>query len=111
MSGPDAEGAGTWCLLLAAGSGERLGGDRPKAFAALGGRPLLAESLDRLEGCKWVEAIVIAAPAGWEEPTILLAEELAASKVSAVVTGGETRAASVRAALGQVAADAVGVIV
>ena len=72
--------------------GSRLGGDRPKAFAALAGRPLLAESLERLDLSDWVDAIVVAAPPDWEEPTILLAEELVASKVSAVVTGGATRA-------------------
>ena len=82
----------TWAILVAAGSGERLGADRPKAFAALGGRPLLAESLERLDASEWIDAIVVVAPAGWEEPAILLAEELVASKVAAVVTGGATRA-------------------
>ena len=41
--------SGVWAVLVAAGRGERLGGERPKAFAPLGGRPLLAESLGRLE--------------------------------------------------------------
>jgi 2-C-methyl-D-erythritol 4-phosphate cytidylyltransferase len=100
-----------WALLVAAGTGERLGADRPKAFANLGGRPLLAESLERLEGSGWVDAIVVAAPPGWEEPVILLAEELVASKVVAVVPGGATRADSVRAALAEVPADAVAVLV
>ena len=88
----------TWALLVAAGSGERLGIDRPKAFASLGGRPLLAESLDRLDRCPWVDAIVVAAPVGCEEPAILLSEELAATKVVACVAGGSTRAGSVRLA-------------
>lgn len=101
----------TWALIAAAGSGERLGIDRPKAFAALGGRPLLAESLDRLDRCDLVDAIVVAAPPGWEEPAILLAEELAASKVVACVTGGATRAESVAAALAEVPDEALVVIV
>jgi 2-C-methyl-D-erythritol 4-phosphate cytidylyltransferase len=101
----------TWALIAAAGSGERLGIDRPKAFAALGGRPLLAESLDRLDRCDLVDAIVVAAPPGWEEPAILLAEELAASKVVACVTGGGTRAESVAAALAEVPDQALVVIV
>jgi 2-C-methyl-D-erythritol 4-phosphate cytidylyltransferase len=100
-----------WALLLAAGSGERLGADRPKAFARLGGRPLLAESLERLDRSEWIDAIVVAAPAGWEEPVILLAEELVASKVVAAVTGGTTRGASVRAAMAEVPADAIAVVV
>jgi 2-C-methyl-D-erythritol 4-phosphate cytidylyltransferase len=88
-----------------------LGGDRPKAFARLAGRPLLAESLERLDLSDWVDAIVVAAPAEWEEPTILLAEEIVASKVAAVVTGGETRAESVRNALAEVPDDALVVLV
>jgi len=108
--GSGAAGA-TWALLVAAGSGERLGLDRPKAFAELHGRPLLAESLERLDLSPWIDAIVVAAPAGWEEPTILLAEELAASKVVSCVTGGATRAESVRAALRDVDEDALVVLV
>jgi 2-C-methyl-D-erythritol 4-phosphate cytidylyltransferase len=101
----------TWALLVAAGTGERLGLDRPKAFAELRGRPLLAESLERLDACPWVDAIVVAASPGWEEPVILLAEELAASKVVSCVTGGATRAESVRAALGDVGEEALVVLV
>jgi CarD family transcriptional regulator len=40
--------------------------------------------------------IVLVAPPEWEEPAILLAEEIGASKVAACVPGGETRSASVR---------------
>ena len=105
------EAGGTWAVLVAAGSGSRLGGQRPKAFVALGERPLLAESLERLDLSDWVDAIVVAAPADWEEPTILLAEELVASKVASVVTGGATRAESVRNALSEVADDALVVLV
>ena len=100
-----------WALLVAAGAGERLGLDRPKAFAELRGRPLLAESLERLDLSPWIDAIVIAAPAGWEEPVILLAEELAASKVVSCVTGGATRAESVEAALADVDEGALVVLV
>jgi 2-C-methyl-D-erythritol 4-phosphate cytidylyltransferase len=106
-----AEGSATWAILVAAGSGRRLGGDRPKAFAALAGRPLLAESLERLELSPWVDAIVVVAPPGWEEPTILLAEELAAAKVVSVVAGGATRAESVRCGLREVDGEALVVLV
>ncbi|TML63359.1 MAG: 2-C-methyl-D-erythritol 4-phosphate cytidylyltransferase [Actinobacteria bacterium] len=95
-----------WAIVAAAGRGDRLGLDRPKAFAALRGRPLLAESLERLEASGWVDAIVVAAPEGWEEPVVLLAEELGCGKVSSCVTGGPTRAESVRLALAEVPDDA-----
>lgn len=100
-----------WAVIAAAGRGERLGLDRPKAFAKLRDRPMLAESLERLDGSEWIESIVVAAPPDWEEPVILLAEELSCSKVVAAVAGGETRAASVRAALGEVDEDAAVVLV
>jgi 2-C-methyl-D-erythritol 4-phosphate cytidylyltransferase len=101
----------TWAILVAAGTGERLGSDRPKAFAALAGRPLLAESLERLDSSGWIDAIVVAAPSEWEEPAILLAEELVASKVTSVVKGGATRAESVRNALAEVSEEALVVLV
>lgn len=99
--------ATTWAVIAAAGAGERLGVDRPKAFAPLAGRPLLAESLDRLDRCPWIDAIVVVAAAGWEEATILLAEEVVATKVAACVTGGLTRAESVRTALADVPDEAL----
>jgi 2-C-methyl-D-erythritol 4-phosphate cytidylyltransferase len=100
-----------WAVLAAAGRGERLGSDRPKAFARLGGRPLLAESLERLESSDWIDQIVIAAPPDWEEPSILVAEEIAATKVSSAVTGGASRSESVRLALEDVPEEAVVVLV
>ena len=101
----------TWALIAAAGAGERLRIDRPKAFAPLAGRPLLAESLERLDACPWVDAVVVAAPAGWEEPAILLSEELATTKVVSCVTGGDSRTESVRAALAEVPDEALVVLV
>jgi len=100
-----------WAVLAAAGRGERLGSDRPKAFARLGGRPLLAESLERLEESGWIDAIVIAAPPDWEEPSILVAEEIAATKVNSAVTGGASRSESVRLALEEVPEEAAVVLV
>jgi 2-C-methyl-D-erythritol 4-phosphate cytidylyltransferase len=100
-----------WAVLAAAGRGERLGADRPKAFAPLRGRPLLAESLERLEASDWVESIVVVAPPDWEEPVILLAEELGCGKVVASIAGGETRADSVRIGVGEVGEDAAVILV
>jgi 2-C-methyl-D-erythritol 4-phosphate cytidylyltransferase len=101
----------SWAVLAAAGSGERLGKGRPKAFARLGDEVLLAESLKRLDQSDWIDAIVIVAPPGWEEPAILVAEELACTKVSASVAGGATRAESVAAGLREVPEDAALILV
>jgi 2-C-methyl-D-erythritol 4-phosphate cytidylyltransferase len=73
-------------LLVAAGSGERLGAGRPKAFVVLAGRPMLEWSLDALRAAG-IEDIVVARPAGYAIDGVV------------TVDGGATRSASVRAAL------------
>jgi 2-C-methyl-D-erythritol 4-phosphate cytidylyltransferase len=73
-------------LLVAAGSGERLGADRPKAFVVLAGRPMLEWSLDALRAAG-IDDVVVALPEGWSAPDGCTG-----------VAGGVTRSASVRAA-------------
>jgi 2-C-methyl-D-erythritol 4-phosphate cytidylyltransferase len=101
----------TWAVLVAAGRGERLGADRPKAFVRLGLLPMLAEPLRRLDDSEAVDGVVLVAPPEWEEPAILLAEEVGASKVVACVPGGETRSESVRAGVAEVPDDATVILV
>jgi 2-C-methyl-D-erythritol 4-phosphate cytidylyltransferase len=103
--------SGVWAVLVAGGRGERLGKEQPKAFARLGELPLLAEPLRRLDESEWVDAIVVVVPPGWEEPAILVAEEIGAAKVLACVVGGDSRSASVRSGLAEVPEDAVVVLV
>src|SRR5687767_8199776 len=82
-------------LLVAAGSGERLGASRPKAFVMLGGRPMLEWSLDALRA------------AGIEEIVVALPEGEAAPEGTVGVRGGATRTDSVRAALAASSGDPV----
>jgi 2-C-methyl-D-erythritol 4-phosphate cytidylyltransferase len=71
-------------IVPAAGRGERLGGEVPKAFAVCAGRPLIEWSLDVLEAV--CDRVVVAVPPG--HPT-----------GPDRVTGGASRSESVRAAL------------
>jgi 2-C-methyl-D-erythritol 4-phosphate cytidylyltransferase len=75
-------------LLVAAGRGERLGADGPKAFVVLAGRPLLEWSLAALRAVPAVTRIVVALPAGAVAPEGTIG-----------VLGGAERSHSVRAAL------------
>jgi 2-C-methyl-D-erythritol 4-phosphate cytidylyltransferase len=100
-----------WAVLVAAGRGERLGDERPKAFARLGALPMLAEPLRRLDESEWIDGIVVVAPVEWEEPAILVAEEIGASKVAACVAGGPSRSASVRLGLAEVPLEVDAVLV
>ena len=71
-------------IVPAAGRGERLGSDVPKAFASCAGRPLLEWSLEVLEAV--CDRVVVAVPPG---------EAVGSDRVR----GGEFRSQSVRAAL------------
>jgi 2-C-methyl-D-erythritol 4-phosphate cytidylyltransferase len=75
-------------LIVAAGRGERLGANRPKALVRLAGVPLLQWSVLALSRVAAIERIVVALPAGTNPPP-----------GTEGVTGGETRSQSVRNAL------------
>jgi 2-C-methyl-D-erythritol 4-phosphate cytidylyltransferase len=82
-------------LLVAAGSGERLGAERPKAFVELAGRPLLQWSIDALARVPAIERIVVALPPAVHS----LPAEIATPAYTLATTGGSTRSESVRLAL------------
>ena len=50
-------------LIVAAGRGERLGSDRPKALVTLCGMPMLEYSVRALRAVSAVDRIVVALPA------------------------------------------------
>lgn len=79
-------------LLLAAGRGERLGADAPKAFVELAGRPLLQWSLDVLAASDAIERIVLVLPEGASAPP----ETVKLPSGATCVEGGAVRSASVR---------------
>ncbi|MDE3086586.1 MAG: 2-C-methyl-D-erythritol 4-phosphate cytidylyltransferase, partial [Acidobacteriota bacterium] len=89
-----------WAVVVAGGTGDRFGG--PKQFARLGGRPVLAWALEAARPA--VDGVVLVVPAGRQA-------EVAGTGADAVVAGGPSRAASVRAGLAAVPADASVVVV
>lgn len=56
-------------LLVAAGRGERLGADGPKALVELAGRPLLQWSVDLMLAVSEIDRVVVALPPGVLAPT------------------------------------------
>jgi 2-C-methyl-D-erythritol 4-phosphate cytidylyltransferase/2-C-methyl-D-erythritol 2,4-cyclodiphosphate synthase len=84
-------------VVLAAGSGERLGGAEPKAMARLGKMTLLELACTAAVACPAVDSLVVTAPSGHEDGFASMLEGLA--KPVIVVTGGATRQDSVHAAL------------
>jgi 2-C-methyl-D-erythritol 4-phosphate cytidylyltransferase len=89
------EAAGAVALVVAAGSGSRLGGDEPKALRTIGGRPLVAVAVERALASPSISFVVVVAPPGFEIEMRDVLDPHTGSVV--VVTGGETRQRSVAA--------------
>ena len=89
----------TWVIVVAAGAGERLGSDRPKAFVKFGERTLVAACLETFEFHEGIDGIVVAVPEGFETDMSLIADDIGAGKIAAAVPGGASRAESVANAL------------
>jgi 2-C-methyl-D-erythritol 4-phosphate cytidylyltransferase len=87
-------------LLLAAGRGERLGHELPKAFVPLAGRPLLLHAFEALAAAPEVDAVIpVVAAAELPRLQALLAEWGPRAKLAAAVAGGAERQDSVRAGM------------
>lgn len=90
---------GVGVVVVAAGSGSRLGAGVPKAFVALAGRPLLGWALDTVGAVPGLTSLVVVAPAGIEDPEAPEWAGIALPPGSRVVAGGAERSASVAAGL------------
>jgi 2-C-methyl-D-erythritol 4-phosphate cytidylyltransferase/2-C-methyl-D-erythritol 2,4-cyclodiphosphate synthase len=87
----------TAVIIVAAGSGTRLGSALPKAFVSVAGVPMLQHSLTSLsQWARW-DSLVLVVPEGYEAPARALATGMDSVHV---VVGGETRGDSVQQGLG-----------
>ena len=86
-------------ILLGAGTGRRLGTAQPKALLPIGGRPMLAVAAAAAAASPSVSGLVVTYPRGWEGRARACAEDLGVS--TRFVEGGDSRQASVRAALAE----------
>ena len=90
----------TAAVITAAGAGIRMGGDQAKQFMELGGRPLLAVTVERFELSPDIDGIVLVVPpdkVDYCRGEIVERYDLA--KVKKVVAGGKRRQDSVRLGL------------
>jgi 2-C-methyl-D-erythritol 4-phosphate cytidylyltransferase/2-C-methyl-D-erythritol 2,4-cyclodiphosphate synthase len=96
-------------IIVAGGDGKRMGGDLPKQFLPLGGRPLLDRTLSGIAASARVDGIVLVLPPTFSEER--KESYRSVEKVLAVVDGGEQRQDSVRNALAAVPEDAEVILV
>lgn len=83
-------------LIVAAGSGTRLGGDLPKQYRLLGGKPMLRRAVEALLCHSRIDRVRVVIGSDQEQ---LAREALARLDVGPLISGGTERADSVRAGL------------
>jgi 2-C-methyl-D-erythritol 4-phosphate cytidylyltransferase len=87
-------------IVLAAGAGRRLGADEPKAFLTIGGRPILAVAAAAAAASGAIDEMIVTVPDGFGDRARGCVEGLGVP--CTVIPGGDSRQASVRAALAAV---------
>jgi 2-C-methyl-D-erythritol 4-phosphate cytidylyltransferase len=85
-----------WCVLPAAGKGVRAGGDRPKQYQPIGGRPMIEHTLERLAAHPLIAGLVVAIAA---DDRHFASTDTIGGKPLLVTVGGGERSDSVLAGL------------
>lgn len=83
-------------LLLAGGSGLRMGSGIPKQFLVVDGEPVIVHTMRVLENNRDIDKVVAVCIDGWEEKLRGYADKAGISKLFNVVSGGENRYESTR---------------
>jgi 2-C-methyl-D-erythritol 4-phosphate cytidylyltransferase/2-C-methyl-D-erythritol 2,4-cyclodiphosphate synthase len=94
----------TTALIVAAGSGSRMGGGVPKQYQLLGGKPVLRWAVEALIGHPAIKCTRVVIGRGQQK---LAAAALGDIDVGPLIEGGAERADSVRAGLNAITGDAV----
>ncbi|UOQ75572.1 2-C-methyl-D-erythritol 4-phosphate cytidylyltransferase [Hymenobacter sp. 5516J-16] len=111
MSAAASSSVSRFVILVAGGSGTRMGADRPKQFLPLAGEPVLLHTLRRFaEPALRVQEHILVLPPDQLEAWQQLCTQYAITLPHTVVTGGATRWASVRNGLAALAAHPAGVV-
>lgn len=97
-------------IVVAAGNGTRFGGKTPKQFLEILGKPLIVHTLERFESCPVIEETILVLPAGEISNFRQTVERYDLKKLSKIISGGKTRAASVLNGLSAVNAQTCQVV-
>ena len=83
-------------IVVAAGKGTRLGGNRPKQFLELGGVPVLIHTLRQFERSTEIDHVIVVLPAEEKDTFLSMAKGFGLNKPQQAIAGGASRAQSVQ---------------
>ena len=82
-------------IIVAAGTGTRLGAEKPKQFLEIHGKPIIIHTLERFENCPAVDEIILVLANDEIESFQTDVKKYNLKKLSKIVAGGKSRAESV----------------
>lgn len=101
-------------LIIAGGSGNRMGQDIPKQFINVYDKPIIIYTLEGFQRHPMIDAIEVVCIDGWHDVLWAYARQFNISKLKWVVSGGETGQESIRNGVynleGKIGADDIVVI-
>lgn len=83
-------------VIIAAGSGHRMGQDIPKQFINVFDKPVLIYTLEGFQKHPMIDAIEVVCLEGWESVVWAYAKQFGIDKLKWIVKGGETGQESIR---------------
>ena len=86
----------TTAIILAGGSGTRLGASIPKQFIEVNNKPILVYTLERFQCHPMVDSIIVVCIAGWEQTIHGYISQYGISKIDRVLAGGASAIESIR---------------
>lgn len=99
-----------YIIIVAGGKGLRMGGDIPKQFLPIGGRPILMRTLERFREYSSTLQIILVLPKDQQDYWLQLCKEYDFKVDYQMTNGGETRFHSVQHGLALIPDDAEGVV-
>lgn len=83
-------------IVIAGGSGHRMGQDIPKQFINVYDKPILFYTLEGFQNHPMIDAIEVVCIEGWENVVWAYAKQFGIDKLKWIVTGGNTGQESIR---------------
>lgn len=82
-------------IILAGGSGTRMGSDIPKQFIDIYGKPMIIHTLESFDVNPEIDKIMVVCKAEWQEDLKIWIRKFGLNKVRGIINGGDTRQESV----------------
>ena len=82
-------------IILAGGSGTRMGSDIPKQFIDIYGKPMIVHTIESFDINPEIDRIIVVCKEEWQEDVRIWIRKFGLNKVKGIVVGGDTRQESV----------------